>query len=77
MDEISYLAYTVHSIAIILKLTAFYVIYLSRIALYYEYIDVYLLAIILTKNKAPKVYVYGICICIIYLWFTSYIMANG
>lgn len=76
-DKTAYLSYTIHSIAIILRLTAFYVIYLSRISLYYDYIDVFLLAIILSNNKASKIYVYGICVCIIYLWFTSYIMGNA
>lgn len=76
-DKIAYLSYTIHSIAFILKLTAFFVIYLSRISLYYDYIDIYLLAIILTNNKAPRIYVYGLCICIVYLWFTSYIIGNS
>ena len=76
-DKMAYLSYTIHSTAIILRLTALYVIYLSRISMYYDYIDIFLLAIILSNNKASKIYVYGICFCIIYLWYTSYIIGNS
>lgn len=72
-----YMAYTIHSMWIVLKLLALFVIYLARVSEYYFYLDILFIAIMLRNKKTPVWLKGGIYICFIYYWYRTCIVSNS
>ena len=73
----AYLAYTVHSLFIILRMSAFSVNYLSRISHYYYYFDILMISMLLSNSNISKPIKYGIYLCVCYLWYSNYILGGA
>ena len=76
-NEETYIANVIHTLFFILRFLAFYVEYLARLSEYYFYIDIFIIAVMLKSDKVPRILTYSIYICLIYLWYRSYILIPG
>lgn len=76
-NQFMILSVGVHSLYFVLRLAAFYVIYLSRLSMYFFYCDVFLLAIILSKNVIPTKTKFLLYLCLVYRWLNGCIYQAG
>lgn len=76
-EHIVYMAYMVHALYFLLRLSAYHVVYLSRISQYYSYADMMFLLIIFTFDRISIRLKMLMGICIIYMWYNNYIIHNA
>lgn len=76
-NHILMLAIGVHSLYFVLRIATFYVQYLNRLSTYFFYCDLLIFSIILSKNIIPKKIKYLFYLCVVYMWYNSFIFYPG